>query len=91
MDFHSRVSSIYTDEYRDLLQIFIYIQGDQKSRPPLPGRDEKFPGKMEYSIFKYNLFKYYLENFVLWNPLHKMLGQFSQKMVLYEIYRDFAK
>ena len=58
---------------------------NQKSRPPLPGRDENFPDKTEYSIFKYNLFRYYLENFVLWNPLHKMLGQFSQKMVLYGI------
>ena len=32
--------------------------------PPLPGRDEKFSGKKEYSIFKYNLFKYYLEIFM---------------------------
>ena len=66
------------------------IQGDPKSSPPIPGRDETFSGKMEYSIFKYNLFKYYLENFALWNPLHKMLEQFSQKVVLYGIYRDFA-
>ena len=29
--------------------------------------------------FKYNLFDNYLENFVLWNPLHKMLEQFSKK------------
>ena len=76
---------------KDCCDLRTTIQGDQKSRPPLPGRDEKNSGKMEYSISKYNLFKYYLENFVLWNPLHKMLGQFSQKMVLYEIYRDFAK
>ena len=41
----------------------LYIQGDQKSSPPIQGRDEKFSGKMEYSIFKYNLFKYYLELF----------------------------
>ena len=54
-------------------------------------QDEKFSGKMEYSIFKYNLFEYYLENFALWNPLHKMQEQFSQKVVLYGIYRDFAK
>ena len=40
------------------------IQGDQKNVPPLPGRDEKFSRKTEYSIFKHNLFKYYLENFV---------------------------
>ena len=39
-------------------------QGDQKSVPPLPGRDEIFSGKTEHSIFKYNLSKYYLENFV---------------------------
>ena len=41
----------------------VSIQGDQKSRPPLPGRDEKYPGKMEYSIFKYNLFKYLFGEF----------------------------
>ena len=39
------------------------IQGDQKSRPPLTGRNEKTSGKTEYSIFKYNLFEYYLEVF----------------------------
>ena len=53
-------------------------------------QDENFSGKMEYNIFKYNLFKYYLENFALWNPLHKMLEQFSQKAVLYGRYRDFT-
>ena len=66
------------------------VQGDPKSSPHLLGRDETFSGKMEYSIFKYNLFKYYLENFALWNPLHKMQEQFSQKVLLYGIYRDFA-
>ena len=67
-----------------------WITGWSKIQPPIPGRDETFSGKMEYSIFKYNLFKYYLENFVRWNTLHKMLEQISQKVVLYEIYRDFA-
>ena len=46
------------------------IQGDQKSSPPpIPRRDEKFSGKIEYSIFKYNLFKYYLEKFTIYNRL----------------------
>ena len=78
------------EELKSRFWDFLSVQGDQKSRPPLLGRDEKCSGKMEYSIFKYNLFKYYLENFAPWNPLHKMLGQFSQKMVLYGIYRVFA-
>ena len=57
----------------------LQLQGDSKLVPPLPGQNEMCTLKTDNGTFKYNLFKNYLENFVLWNPLHKMPEQFSQK------------
>ena len=56
--------------------IWAAYTGWSKTRTPLPGRNEMCILKTDNGTFKCNLFKNYLENFILWNPLHKMLEQF---------------